>query len=149
MVWNGQNGGRPRAFVWEGGTSTQLESLGDSNGALGPNQAFAINDTGQIVGCSGLLLSSSLGGHCETVVMWSGGEIIRLGPSGSFVPSTAINNRGQIIFAPTPTAPAASTPMHSDLPSFPPRIRLGRSVGGRPPRGVASASELGGSMFIA
>src|SRR5687768_5343227 len=31
-------------------------------------------------------------------------------------------------------------------PSFPPRIRLCRSGGGRPPRGVASASELGGSL---
>src|SRR5687767_13574766 len=30
-------------------------------------------------------------------------------------------------------------------PSFPPRIRLCRSGGGRPPWGVASASELGGS----
>ena len=103
VVWNGQSGSRTRAFLWEGGINSPLESLGDGSGAFGfgTSGAFAINDAVQIVGCSGLLLSSSLGGHCETAVMWSGGEIIRLGASGVSATATVINNRGQIILGST------------------------------------------------
>ena len=74
VVWNNQNGGRTRAQLWEGGVATQLDSLGPTN------FANAINDAGQIVGCS--LVTLSVGGDCSTAVMWSGGAIIRLGTSG-------------------------------------------------------------------
>ena len=101
IVWNNSGTGPFHAFLWEGGVNTPLDSLGGRSGAFaGNNLAFAINDAGQIVGCSALLPTSFDG--CETAVMWSGGEVIRLGASG--LQTWAINNRGQII-ASTPTAP--------------------------------------------
>ena len=91
VVWNNSNGGRTRANLWEGGVSTELDSLGPSY------SAYAINDAGQIVGCSGVDVSPS---GCGPAVMWSAGEIIRLGTSADArhnPVATAINNRGQIV----------------------------------------------------
>jgi len=95
VVWNGQNGGRQVAFVrGSDGISTPLEQVGGSGASTVSNVAFAINDTGQIVGCSAVLIM----GHCETAVMWSGGEIIRIGALELNLTAIKINNRGQIIF---------------------------------------------------
>jgi len=88
VVWNNSGNGSSRAVVWDGGVSTLLDSMGSSN------SASAINDAGQIVGCSGVFTGP--GGVCRVAVMWSGGEIIRLGTS-EFSGARAINNRGQII----------------------------------------------------
>ena len=95
VVWTNVNGGRPSAFLWEAGINTPLEQLGTAALPIS-NAASAINDSGQIAGCSALLLGPF--GSCHTAVMWSGGEIIRFGPSGLAATVTTINNRGQILF---------------------------------------------------
>jgi probable HAF family extracellular repeat protein len=91
-----------------------LESLGTGTGAFAvTNAAAAINDAGQVVGCSAMRLSLL---NCEAAVMWSGGEIIRLGTSQ--LNATAINNRGQILFGFTAPVSVWDNGVMSELPGL-------------------------------
>jgi probable HAF family extracellular repeat protein len=78
----------PKAVLWENGTPTQLQNLGDP-GAL----AIAINDQGQIVGQGVSADGTALG------VLWQNGTITSLGLLPGDVNSFAesINNQGQVV----------------------------------------------------
>jgi probable HAF family extracellular repeat protein len=80
-TWGGNH-----AFLWEKGEVTDLHPTG------GENQAFGINDLGQVVGVVGV----SSGYH---VALWDQGVMTDLGGFEGFYLTEAwdINNRGQIV----------------------------------------------------
>jgi probable HAF family extracellular repeat protein len=73
----------PHAIIWNGTTLTDL----------GPGFAFAINDSGQVVGAS----SVTSGGYHATI--WNGTTPTDLGTlvGGSYSVATGINNSGQVV----------------------------------------------------
>jgi probable HAF family extracellular repeat protein len=74
------------AVIWNGGTPTNLGTLG-GNGVVDGATAYGINNAGVVVGQS----YDTTGAHAVT---WTGGVIASLGTPGSS--ASGINNAGQI-----------------------------------------------------
>src|ERR1019366_549357 len=79
-----------RAFLWSGGALTDLGSL---NGPGAQSGAYAINDSGIVVGSS-----TPVGGGPNHATSWQGGTITDLYPSaGVQSAGEACNGAGQVI----------------------------------------------------
>jgi probable HAF family extracellular repeat protein len=81
---SGFNNFSSHALLWEGGTTTDLGTLGGSLSV-----ATAINDRGQVVGWS------TTADGLQRSFLWEKGTMRQLGTD--FVNSLSINNRGQVV----------------------------------------------------
>ena len=82
------------AVVWEPkkGQIRQLPPLsGDSDGA-----GVAINDNGEVAGCSGICANVG-GASCLHAIVWKDGSPTNIGGLGTLNLGAAINNRGQVL----------------------------------------------------
>ena len=82
------------AVIW-GPKKDQIQQLpplsGDSDGA-----GFAINDKGEVAGCSGICANVG-GASCLHAVVWKDGSPTNIGGLGRLNLGAAINNRGQVV----------------------------------------------------
>jgi len=82
------------AVIWEP-NKHQIQQLpplsGDSDGA-----GAAINDNGEVAGCSGICAKVG-GASCLHAVVWKDGSPTSIGGLGTLNLGTAINNRGQVL----------------------------------------------------
>jgi probable HAF family extracellular repeat protein len=76
-----------RAFLWRDGTMSEL-------GTPGSSEAFAVNETGHVVGRSRTAISSTSPYHA---VRWLGGSLTDLTPSSSTAYAAGVNEVGQIV----------------------------------------------------
>jgi len=87
-----QNYVRYEGVIWENGTIIPLGYLERPH-----SSATAINDLGQIVGCSQVLRGNTLSYYA---CLWEDGEIFNLNqsfPAGAWTHAYGINNRGQVV----------------------------------------------------
>lgn len=83
------------AFLWQDGTMRDLGTLGGAR-----TSAFAINNSGQIVGWSEIADSKQTNGNWLHVFLWQKGRMRDLAPAGNmYSRSEPINDRGHVVSA--------------------------------------------------